>query len=60
MTTQQLAAAGVRRISVGVVLARVALGAFMSAAKEMQTGSYTFIDNAASFADISQYMRGKD
>ncbi|MBT3333256.1 MAG: isocitrate lyase/phosphoenolpyruvate mutase family protein [Rhodospirillaceae bacterium] len=60
MTTQQLAAAGVRRISVGAVLARVALGAFMSAAKEMQTGSYTFIDNAASFADISQYMRGKD
>ncbi len=58
MTTQQLEDAGVRRISVGAVLARTALGAFMRAAEEMQTGSYTFIDDAASFADISQYMRG--
>jgi 2-methylisocitrate lyase-like PEP mutase family enzyme len=58
MTTQQLSDAGVRRISVGAALARTALGAFMSAAKEMQSGSFTFIDNAAAFPEIAQYMRG--
>ena len=60
MTTAELADAGVRRISLGAVLARTALGAFMAAAEEIQAGSYTFIDNAASFADISVHMRGRD
>ena len=60
MTTNQLADAGVRRISLGSALARTALGAFMAAAQEIQTGSYTFSDNAASFAEISTYMRGSD
>ncbi len=58
MTTQQLEDVGVARISVGAALARIALGAFMAAAKEIQAGNYTAIDNAASFAEISQYMRG--
>ncbi len=60
MTTAQLAEAGVRRISLGAVLARTALGAFMAAAKEIQAGNYTFIDNAASFPDIAAHMRGQD
>ena len=61
MTTAQLADSGVRRIpSLGAALARAALGAFMAAAEEIQAGSYTFIDSAASFADISAYMRGVD
>jgi 2-methylisocitrate lyase-like PEP mutase family enzyme len=60
MTTAQLAEAGVRRISLGGVLARAALGAFMDAAKEIQSGNYSFIDNAASFADISAHMRAQD
>lgn len=60
MTTAQLADAGVRRISLGAVLARAALGAFMAAAEEIQAGGYTFIDNAASFADIAVHMRGAD
>ncbi len=59
-TTSQLADAGVRRISLGSALARTALGAFMAAASEIQTGSYTFIDGAASFADISTHMRDTD
>ena len=59
-TTSQLADAGVRRISLGSALARTALGAFMAAASEIQTGSYTFIDGAASFADISAHMRDTD
>ena len=44
----------------GVYLARTALGAFMAAAAEIQAGGYTFIDSAASFADISAHMRGAD
>jgi len=60
MTTAQLAEAGVRRISLGGVLARTALGAFMEAAREIQAGHYSFIDNAASFADISAHMRAQD
>ncbi len=60
MTTAQLAEAGVRRISLGGVLARTALGAFMDAAREIQAGHYSFIDNAASFADISAHMRARD
>ncbi|MDP7546154.1 MAG: isocitrate lyase/phosphoenolpyruvate mutase family protein [Alphaproteobacteria bacterium] len=60
MSTAQLAAAGVRRISLGGVLARAALGAFMDAAREIQAGNYTFIDKAASFADISAHMRTQD
>ena len=60
MTTAQLAEAGVRRISLGGVLARAALGTLMDAAREIQAGSYTFIDNAASFPDIARHMRGKE
>ena len=60
VTTAQLADAGVRRISLGSALARAAIGAFMAAASEIQTGSYTFIDDAASFADISAHMRSAD
>ena len=60
MTTAQLTDAGVRRISLGSALARTALGAFMAAAREIQAGSYTFSDNAASFAEISAHMRGTD
>ena len=41
----------------GGVLARAALGGFMAAAEEIQAGSYSFVDNAASFAKISQYMK---
>ena len=57
MSTAQLADAGVRRISLGGVLARAALGAFIAAAEEIQAGSYTFVDNAASFGKMSQHMK---
>ena len=60
MTTAELADAGVRRISLGGVLARAALGALMAAAEEIQAGGYSFIDNAAPFADFSVHMRGAD
>ncbi len=60
MTTAQLEDAGVRRISLGAGLARAALGALMDAAREIQSGSYTFLDKAASGADIGAHMRGKE
>ncbi len=53
----ELAAAGVKRISVGSALARVALGEFVRAVKEMQgAGTFTFSDKAIDFAEIEQYF----
>ena len=60
LTTGQLADAGVRRISLGGALARAALGAFMDAAKEIQTGNYKFLDRAATFPEIAPFMRANE
>lgn len=50
----QLAAAGVRRISVGGGLARVAWTGFLQAAKEIaQAGTFTHLGRAAPYADIN-------
>jgi 2-methylisocitrate lyase-like PEP mutase family enzyme len=55
-----LAAAGVRRISLGSALARAALGAFLRAAHEIkERGTFTFADAAASFADLDPFMQGR-
>jgi 2-methylisocitrate lyase-like PEP mutase family enzyme len=56
-SVDQLAAAGVRRISLGSALSRVALGAFLRAAREIkERGTFTFADHAASFAEIDPFM----
>ena len=60
LTTAQLADAGVRRISLGGALARAALGGLLRAAKEIQAGSYTFLDDAATGAEIVGFMRGRE
>ena len=60
LTTAQLAEAGVRRISLGGSLARAALGGLMDAAREIQTGGYSFLDRAAAGRDIAAHMRGAD
>ncbi len=50
----RLADLGVRRISVGSTLARVAWGAFMQAAQSIaQTGSFDALASAAPFADLN-------
>ncbi len=55
-----LAAAGVRRISVGSALSRAALGAFLRAAREMKDkATFTFAEDAASFAELNGFMAGK-
>jgi len=52
-----LARIGVRRISVGSALSRVALGAFLRAAREMrERGTFAFADEAASSRDIQEML----
>ncbi len=52
-----LGAAGVRRISLGGVLSRVAFGALIGAAQEMkERGTFTFVDQATPSAEIAAYM----
>jgi 2-methylisocitrate lyase-like PEP mutase family enzyme len=49
-----LSAIGVKRISVGSSLSRAALGAFLSAAREIREhGTFTFAEKAVSYQDIS-------
>ena len=56
----ELAAAGVRRISLGGVLSRVALGALMNAAREMrEKGTFTFVEQAPPNAELASYMAPK-
>jgi 2-methylisocitrate lyase-like PEP mutase family enzyme len=53
LTVKQLEDLGVRRISVGGALARMAWGGFMRAAKSIkQTGTFESFDDAASFDEI--------
>ncbi len=50
----QLSALGVRRVSVGSTLSRVALGAFLRAAHEMRDhGTFTFAADAVSYRDLN-------
>jgi 2-methylisocitrate lyase-like PEP mutase family enzyme len=57
-TVTNLGAAGVRRISVGGALYRAAMGAFLRAAREIaDKGSFTFGNDAATFAEISDFMK---
>ena len=60
LTVANLAAAGARRISVGAALSRMALGAFLRASHEiLEKGTFTFGDEAASFAEVNGFMAGR-
>ena len=55
LNVAELSEIGVKRISVGSVLSRVALSAFIRAAEEMRDhGTFTFADDIVSFRDISK------
>jgi 2-methylisocitrate lyase-like PEP mutase family enzyme len=57
LSLEELAKLGVKRISVGSALSRVALGAFMRAAREMREhGTFDFANDAIPFADANAYM----
>lgn len=56
-SVDELAALGVRRISVGSALSRAALGAFMRAATEIrERGTFTFANDAAPYAQLNEMM----
>lgn len=58
LTVDQLAAAGVKRISVGGALARAALGAFLRGAREIREhGTFTYANEAASFAELQRLFK---
>jgi 2-methylisocitrate lyase-like PEP mutase family enzyme len=60
-TVPQLAAAGVKRISVGASFARAAYGAFVTAASEvMNDGSFSYADSAIGFAEINAFFKRAD
>ena len=60
-TLRELAAAGVRRISVGGALARVAWGAFLNAAKEIrEEGTFTRLSAAAPFTSMDGLFAGHE
>jgi 2-methylisocitrate lyase-like PEP mutase family enzyme len=55
LSLADLSALGVRRVSVGSLLSRVALGAFLRAASEMQEhGTFSFGDGAVPYRDLSE------
>jgi 2-methylisocitrate lyase-like PEP mutase family enzyme len=59
-SVDDLAAAGVRRISLGSALTRAALGTFLRAAREIrEQGTFSFADSAASFAELDPFMQGQ-
>lgn len=55
LSLAELSEIGVKRISVGSALSRAAFGAFLRAAREMQTrGTFTFAEDAVKYADINE------
>lgn len=57
LSVARLAELGVRRISVGSALARVAWGAFMKAAQDIKnTGSFDGLGGAAPFSELNDVM----
>lgn len=55
LTLQELSALGVRRVSVGSALSRLAMSAVLRAAQEMREhGTFTFAENAPSFREINK------
>lgn len=53
----ELAEAGVKRVSVGSALARLAFGSFITAAREMQAdGTFHFARNAMGFGEIESFF----
>lgn len=57
---RDLVEAGVRRISLGGSLSRVAFGALAAAAREMkEQGTFSFVDGAAPMAEIAAFMLPK-
>jgi len=61
LTVEQLSAAGVKRISVGGAMARVALAAFLKCAREMKDqGAFTYVREMAPVKEVREgFAKGK-
>ena len=57
LTAARLAELGVRRISVGSALARVAWGGFLRAAKQLAEGSFEGFATAATFKELDEVFK---
>jgi 2-methylisocitrate lyase-like PEP mutase family enzyme len=57
LTLADLAALGVRRVSVGSALARVAWGAFIRATRQIAEGRFDGLADAVPFAEIDRFFR---
>ena len=61
ISVQELAAVGVKRVSIGSGLSRAALGAFLRAAREMkERGTFGFLADAVPFPEINALMAAKN
>ena len=59
-SVDELAALGVRRISVGSALSRAALGAFLRAAREIREhGTFDFAKEAIPYSELNELMIGR-
>jgi len=56
-TVQDLEAIGVRRISIGGALSRVALGAFLKAARELKAGGFDWVADAVPTKELKDIFR---
>ncbi|MFC5825040.1 isocitrate lyase/PEP mutase family protein [Nonomuraea insulae] len=52
ITLEQLAEIGVRRVSIGGALSRLALGSFLNGAREMRAGRFGFVDEMVSVSEL--------
>jgi 2-methylisocitrate lyase-like PEP mutase family enzyme len=60
LTVADLAALGVRRISLGSALSRAALGAFLRAAREIKEhGTFTFAEEALAYPEANDLVAGR-
>jgi 2-methylisocitrate lyase-like PEP mutase family enzyme len=56
-SVDELAQAGVKRISLGAALSRAALGAFLRAVREVkENGTFDFLDHALPFSEANRFM----
>ena len=58
LTVAELARTGVRRVSIGGVLSRIALDAFIAAAREMREGRFGFVAQVPPLGDLLQHFQG--
>jgi 2-methylisocitrate lyase-like PEP mutase family enzyme len=59
-TIEELGSLGVRRVSLGSSLSRIAYGAFLTAAQEIyQKGTFSFAQEAMPYADLNSLFRSE-